>query len=115
MEEWQKQGFASEEAMQEWWRQDHREQEMEQTRLMVGDGKYYLAECNKAKKDLREVQRILEEVSYALECEDVRYAFMRSDYLVDCALYARESLKRAKLLEDEIEEEAKDQLEGVAQ
>jgi hypothetical protein len=82
---------------------------------MVGDGKYYLAECNKAKKDLREVQRILEEVSYALECEDVRYAFMRSDYLVDCALYARESLKRAKLLEDEIEEEAKDQLEGVAQ
>ena len=77
--------------------------------------KSYLGEVSKVKKDLREVQRILEEVAYLVECEDIPYAFERSEYLVDCVLYARDSLKRAKLLEKEMYEEAKDQREGVAQ
>jgi hypothetical protein len=129
MEEWQKQGFASEEAMHECWRQDHREQEMEQTRLMenpLPDRKYYLAELDNAKRDLQRVQKELEDVINAVENEDISYALERSEHLIDKAEQAADALRRVRREEKELEEEAaerreerreaeKNQLEGVAQ
>ena len=86
------------------------------------DRKFYLAELDNAKRDVLRVQKELEQVVWALENEDISYAFERSEYLVDKAAQASDALRRVRREEKELEEEAaerreaaKNQLEGVAQ